>query len=395
MKRILFFATAAAAVLLSVRLFETAVRAAEPAKAASALPGITAREKNVFDLGFADFQEVEDEASGLGPAFNGPGCASCHSIPEIGGHGNMTVLRAGRLVGGTFQELGGGSLIHLFSNPGFQCQPVVPAEANVRARRITTPIFGAGLIESIADSAIQSREDPDDRDGDGIRGRAALIVEPGETAKRVGRFGWKNQHATLLAFGADAYRNEVGITNDLFPTEFAAGLTAEQLAACDAAQDPEDIRDPANGNLRGIDLLASFMRFLAPPQRGPATPESRRGETLFGEIGCAWCHVPSMTTDRNTSTALDRKEAALYSDLLLHDVGTGDGIAQGAALPNEFRTAPLWGLRFRRLLMHDGSALGPEAAVEAHKGEANRSRERYEALSAGQKADLLAFLGSL
>lgn len=372
-----------------------AIAAAQDFVAPPALPGMTAREKNTFDLGFADFHEVEDEESGLGPAYNGQGCANCHTLPKIGGAGNMSVLRAGRLVNGVFQELKGGSLIHMFSIPNFNCQPTVPAEANVRARRITTPLFGAGLLEAISDDTILARQDPEDKNGDGIRGRAAFIVEPGERNRRVGRLGWKNQHATLLAFGADAYLNEIGITNDLFPDEFAVGLTPEQLAACDSAPDPEDRRDPSAGGLRGIDLLAAFMKFLAPLERGEITAEARRGEVWFTETGCAACHLPSQTTAPNPSAALDRKEVRAYSDLLLHDIGTGDGIAQGGALPNEFRTAPLWGLRFRRLQLHDGSAVGSEAAIAAHNGEAEGARKRYEALTDSQKADLLAFLNSL
>lgn len=381
--------------MLSICLGLTAAAAAQDFVAPPALPGTTAREKNLFDLGFADFHEIEDEESGLGPAYNGQGCANCHNLPKIGGSGNMSVLRAGRLTHGTFQEVKGGSLIHLFSTPNFNCQPVVPAEANVRARRITTPLFGAGLLESIADDAILARQDPDDRNGDGIRGRAAFIVEPGEKNRRVGRLGWKNQHATLLAFSADAYLNEMGITNDLFPEEFAVGLSPEQLAACDSAPDPEDKRNPAAGGLRGIDLFAAFLRFLAPLERGDITAEARRGESLFAEVGCASCHLPSQTTPSSSVAALDRKEVRAYSDLLLHDIGTGDGIAQGGAQPNEFRTAPLWGLRFRRLQMHDGSAVGPEEAIAAHKAEAEGARKAYEALTDSQKADLIAFLNSL
>jgi CxxC motif-containing protein (DUF1111 family) len=271
---------------------------------------------------------------------------------------------------------------------------VVPANANVVATRIPLAIFGDGLIEAIPDEAIRALADNPGRNPDNIRGRAAIVRDPASGLQRVGRFGWKAQQATLLGFAGDAYLFEMGITNDLFPNETATGLTAAQLAACDTVADPEDKRDAVTGR-RGIDNFANFMRFLAPPARLPGTADTARGEQLFQGIGCGACHRPVMQTGPNTIPALDRRPVALYSDLLLHDIGTGDGIAQGAAGPNEMRTPPLWGLRLRKQLLHDGSALDPESAIERHGGEAARVRDRYRNMPQRDQHSLVLFLGTL
>jgi CxxC motif-containing protein (DUF1111 family) len=166
----------------------------------------------------------------------------------------------------------------------------------------------------------------------------------------------------------------MGITNDLFPSEIAVGIDQTRMRLCDPIPDPEDVADPRTRR-RGIDNFASFMRFLAPVARGQVDDVARTGETVFNSIGCASCHVPT--------------------DLLLHDVGTGDGIRQGAAAPEEIKTAALWGLRFRRPLLHDGSAATADEAVRRHAGEASSSRTNYARLSDEQRAALNRFLMSL
>ena len=186
----------------------------------------------------------------------------------------------------------------------------------------------------------------------------------------------------------------MGITNDLVRDETGAGLTPQQLAACDKVPDPEDVRDPVTGR-RGIDNFTNFMRLLAPVARGPRTPEADRGALLFALVGCANCHVPVLLTGPSSNPVFHLKPVALFSDLLLHDIGTGDGIAQAAARPNEIRTPPLWGLRFRKLLLHDGRALSPLEAINQHDSEASRVRARFLALSGGERAAVLAFLDTL
>jgi CxxC motif-containing protein (DUF1111 family) len=368
-----------------------------PAGAGGPLPGLTPREFSEFRLGLDDFLEVETAEEGLGPAFNAASCAVCHNIPAIGGGGLILEVRAGyRDESGTFRTFdpSGETLMHLFSTPTHGCQPGIPAQASIIARRAPIPLFGAGLVEAIPDETLLGLEDPADRDRDGISGRAAMIrdAETGQT--RVGRFGWKAQHATLLAFGADAYRSEMGITNDLFPTEVAFGIRPEQIRSCDPLPDPEDAADRQTGR-RGIDNFASFMRFLAPLPREDVGLVEQTGERLFREIGCASCHVPVLHTGPSASPMFHRQPVALFSDLLLHDINTGDGIPQGAATDREIRTPALWGLRFRRPLLHDGSAVTAEDAIRRHGGEAERTRQLFERLDGASVQALLAFLRSL
>ncbi len=359
------------------------------------LPGITPTEFQEFRRGLEDFREVEEAGDGLGPLFNGTGCAVCHNVPAIGGSSPMTELRGGyRDASGRFHVVGGTTLFQMFSLPDHRCQAVIPVEANVIARRAPIPLFGSGLVEAIPDETLLALEDPFDRDRDGISGRAAVIVDKATGQRRVGRFGWKAQIATLLTFSGDAYTNEMGITNDVFPDEPRGGVSEERMRECDRLKDPEDLVDPRTGK-RAIDNFEAFMRFLAPAPRGPITDEVRAGEQVFTAVGCASCHVPALTTGAHPSAALNQKTLALFSDLLLHELGTGDGIEQGAAEPDEIRTPALWGLRLRRPLLHDGSAATPSDAVLRHAGEAAGVMEQYRRLSDQQRRALLAFLDSL
>ncbi len=211
------------------------------------LAGLTPVEFGLFRLGLEDFLEVEAAEEGLGPAYNGTSCAVCHSIPAIGGTAHVSTVRAGLVdTDGRFHDLDpSGSLYQLFSVPTHGCQSVIPATANVIIRRVPIPVFGAGLVEAVPDESIRALEDPLDLNRDGVSGRAAIVTDLATGERRVGRFGWKAQHATLLAFGADAYRNEMGITNDLFPAELTYSLSTEQLRYCDPIPDPEDAVDRA------------------------------------------------------------------------------------------------------------------------------------------------------
>ena len=361
------------------------------------IEGISPAEFEEFRLGLEDFLEVETSDEGLGPAFNATSCAVCHNVPVVGGGGVILELRAATTTAdGQYAPLheSGETLFQLFSVPGHACQAIVPAEATVFARRIPIPLFGAGLVEAIPDEALLALEDPFDGNGDGVSGRAARVTDLATGEVRVGRFGWKAQHATLLTFGADAYRNEMGITNEIFATELAVGVSADRMRVCDPIPDPEDVPDRATGR-RGIDNFASFMRFLAPVPRGGVDDQVRAGEQIFTAVGCASCHVPQLQTGPSVNPVFDRREVALFSDLLLHDVGTGDGIVQGVALANEIRTPALWGLRFRRPLLHDGSASTPEEAIRRHASEAARARAAFDLLTGADRASLLAFLRSL
>jgi CxxC motif-containing protein (DUF1111 family) len=361
------------------------------------LAGITPMEFGEFRLGLEDFTEVETAGEGLGPAFNATSCAVCHNLPVIGGGSVILEVRAG------YREDDGGhrglnaandTLIHIQSTPNHSCQPQIPDDVNVIARRTPIPLFGAGLVEAIPDDTLLALEDPFDRDRDGVSGRASVVTDVATGVRRVGRFGWKAQHATLLSFGADAYRNEMGITNDIFPVESAFGVSAAQMRLCDPIPDPEDRADPRTGR-RGIDNFESFMRFLAPVARSHTDATTQEGERLFAAIGCTACHTPALETGTGANPVFHRKRVELFSDLLLHDVGTGDGIRQASAEAGEIRTPALWGLRFRRPLLHDGSAPTIQDAVERHRGEAELARSGFAKLPAESRQHLLAFLRSL
>jgi CxxC motif-containing protein (DUF1111 family) len=355
------------------------------------LSGLTNAELAAFREGRAAFLEAERPEDGLGPIFNGRSCVQCHGVPAAGGSSPINVTRFGRVENGVFDPLTGlgGSLLQRFSIDPVP-REVIPREANVVAERESTALFGLGLIEAIPDAAILANAATPKPDG--IRGRAAMIGDVTNGQVRVGRFGWKAQHATLLAFSADAYLNEMGITNRFFPIENAPNGNRASLAGNDPIADPED---PAVG--RGdTDALADFMRFLAAPAPLALTASAQAGQTLFASTGCATCHTPSYSTGANSIAALSNKRVDLYSDLLLHDMGTlGDGIAQAAAGMREMRTPPLWGLRASAPYLHDGRASTIDQAIRLHEGEAAIVRNRYLGLTAAQRRQVLDFLGSL
>ena len=421
-----------APILLLALLCAGPAAAQERAPPGDPLPGLTPVEFELFSMGIEDFLEVEDAEEGLGPAYNGTSCGACHNVPAVGGVSPVAEVRAGRVdAAGVYSDVvpGAGSLFQMFSIPTHGCQAAIPPAAkdsdqynfanwrdapgpcflgprprtwqrsfrhrpNVIARRVPIPLFGAGLVEAIPDETLLVLADPLDRDRDGVSGRAAVVEDLASGEPRVGRFGWKAQHATLLAFGADAYRNEMGITSDLFPEEVAFGVDPRRMRLCDPIPDPEDAPEPATGR-RGIDNFEAFMRFLAPIGRGPIDEQVRTGERVFEAVGCAACHVPALVTGPSANPLFDRRQVPLYSDLLLHDVATGDGIGQAAAAPNEVRTPALWGLRFRRPLLHDGRAATVDAAIRAHGEEAVLARTGYDQLGDAARAALLAFLDSL
>jgi CxxC motif-containing protein (DUF1111 family) len=229
----------------------------------------------------------------------------------------------------------------------------------------------------------------------GIGGKVSVVRDVVSGQNRVGRFGWKAQQATLLAFAGDAYLNEMGITNRFFPVENAPNGNTALLARFDRVPGLEDPTDPADGKA-DVDRLADFMRLLAPPTRLALNASAQAGERLFATLDCAACHTPTMTTGRHPIAALSLKPVALYSDLLLHDMGTlGDGIVQGTAGAREMRTAPLWGLRSRPVWLHDGRATTIETAIRAHDGEAAASRDKFIRLTEPERRQLLDFLNTL
>lgn len=365
-----------------------------PPRASDPLPGLSDAELVAFADGRLEFTNRENADGGLGPVFNRNSCAACHVQGGLGGAGTLNVTRFGLTMNDIFDPLDalGGSLLQNQSiHPA--AREVVPREANVIARRQTTALFGLGLIEAIPDETILAGEV--EGKPDGVLGRAAIIVDVTTGEERVGRFGWKAQQATLLAFSADAYVNEMGITNRFFPTENAPNGKADVLAAHDRVNDPEDTTDPVTGKA-DIDHSADFMRLLAPLPPRALTANATAGQALFSSTGCAVCHTPTMTTGVHEIAALSEKEVALYSDLLLHDMGRlGDGIVQADAGAREMKTAPLWGVRASAPYLHDGRASTIDAAIRAHDGEALPSSTRYKELSVAEQKQLIEFVNSL
>jgi CxxC motif-containing protein (DUF1111 family) len=348
------------------------------------------------------FEEVELAADGVGPTYNAQSCRECHQNVVTGGASQVAEHRTGRLdaSGGFFESLGG-SLIHSRATHSNIVERV-SFEDGVRTFRISTNTLGAGFIEAIANEtllAIRDAQPPE------IRGTAILVpVLEADNFARIGRFGWKDQHASLESFSADAYLNEMGITTPLFPDEnTSSGRFVGFGSGYDTVPDPED---------DGVDVVAfaNFMRATKAPSRGTITRDVLAGEQLFIKVGCTSCHVSTLRTARagtainggafKVPLALGNRIIHPYSDFLLHDIGTGDGIPvlpepEYAGTMSQIRTAPLWALRTRNRLMHDGLSFTKQEAIQRHAGQATAVRDRYNALTPNEQRLLLAFLDSL
>ncbi len=259
----------------------------------------------------------------------------------------------------------------------------IPAAATDSGHRTTPDLFGFGLLDAVPDAEILARADPLDANGDGISGR------PNRTADgRLGRFGRKAQAATLREFNAEAFVMEMGVTNP--------GSQVEQTIAGEPFPpgiDPLPEPEISAAQLAAVD---AFVRFLAPPPRAPLGFLSAHGAVLFSRIGCASCHTPVLVTGASPITALRFRFVPAYTDLLLHDMGPDlADICLGQALPSEFRTEPLMGLRFQTAFLHDGRAATISDAIDLHGGEGLAARNRFLRLGSFERIALLRFLGSL
>lgn len=351
------------------------------------------------------FSAAEEIDEGLGPLYNSNSCGQCHSNPVIGGASTISELRAGHFNGATFTDHPGGSLINERAiNP--RIQERVLGGNEVRTFRMSTNVLGDGFVEAIDSNALVAIAN-----GQPAAQRGSFIQVPvGEAnnALRGGRFGWKNQQASLLSFSADAYLNEMGITSPLQPTENTRNGVS--VAGFDTVPDPEE--PPSAGFPQGEDVhrFADFMRATGVPPRDTvqaATADAIAGSNLFTSVGCAVCHVRNITTSPvgtvinggafTVPAALGDKVIHPFSDFLLHDVGTGDGIVQngGQATRNQVHTPPLWGLRSRPRLMHDGANVNRNEAILRHAGQATTIINNYRNLSTAQQNQLIAFLNSL
>jgi len=392
--------------------FDTPTLIAKPGSQSQS-NGIVEPAGDHYSLDQQIYELQHDVTTGLGPVYNGRACAECHQNPVSGGSSQFTELRVGHLDdNGNFVNpivpiddgaatITGRSLVNDRAVLP-DAQEHIPASENIRALRAALNTLGDGFVEAIDDSTLRAiaAEQPQLSHGH-IQGEAieAPIFEaPGQT--RIGRFGWKDQHSSLLSFIGDAYLNEMGVTNRLRPTD---ETTLGKITA-----DPEDRPDELG--LADIDHFAQFVRGTKVPPRDTtlaATAAARAGESLFTSIGCGTCHVgtfvtakPGTVIDGGTfvvPAALGNKIIHPYSDFLLHDVGTGDGIVQVGPqdTANKLRTAPLWGLRMRPRYMHDLHSLTLDDAIHRHRGEAEEVIRHFNDLTATQKEQIRTFLESL
>ncbi|HKQ59018.1 MAG TPA: di-heme oxidoredictase family protein [Candidatus Eisenbacteria bacterium] len=363
------------------------------------LPGLSPAEHAAFVEGDEQFGKAFAMSEGLGPIFNDVSCASCHSGD---GRGRLeNALTRFSVLGSTVPELGGPQLQDR-AIPGAEAERL-PAACET-SLRLPPPVFGMGLMEAVPADSILLRADPGDLDGDGISGRAHFVPvpafvpahEPGSLAPALGRFGRKAQVSTLLQQTVDAYHQDIGITTDFRPDENLNPLASRPTHAADRVADPEI---PASI----VRSVVAYLRLLAPPAPGESTPRREQGRALFATAGCVSCHVPVLRTGPSPTPALAHREVALYSDLLLHDMGDGlaDYRTDGDADGREWRTTPLWGLRIMReflngqaFLLHDGSARTVEEAILKHGGEAQAARDAFAGLPAAERAALLDFVES-
>ena len=353
-----------------------------------------------FDAAAEEFTGPETTADGLGPIFNAAGCGECHLVPTLGGGSQIVERRAGLFQNGVFTDHPGGSLLQDRSTAlGYQ-EIADQSRTNVVALRSSLPLFGDGFVEAISNTVFQSiaNAQPSSQRGQIIN--VPVLEKPGQT--RIGRFGHKGQQASLVSFSADAYLNEMGITSPLQPDENTSnGRTVPKPPDAPTTEFDDEGVD--------VELFALFMRSTKAPPRAPnaGTSTVRDGEDAFSDVGCAVCHTPSMVTvSTNTlinggalrvPSTLANKRIFPFSDFLLHDVATGDGIVQngGQSTRNKVRTPALWGLRTRGRFMHDGLSFSLEDAIARHGNQAAAARSSFNALSGSRKSNLLAFLRSL
>jgi CxxC motif-containing protein (DUF1111 family) len=364
-----------------------------------------------MDSDRAQFDQVEQISDGLGPLYNAQSCRECHQNPVSGAISQITEARAGSTSNGVFTPQVGGSLIESRSIDA-DVQQRMLGTSTTNTFRTSLNIAGDGFVEALPDSFFTNTQNAQFNAGlnPGTFIRVPVNEAPSGTT-RIGRFGWKTQHASLLSFAADAYLNEMGITSPLQPTENTNNgqsvtflNTQNGVPAIQCAADANDPFCP------DITQFTNFMRSLKVPPRDPVlsqTSDAITGGQLFHSIGCDICHVSSATTAAAGTSfaagtfvvpaALGSKTIHPYSDFMLHNVGTGDGIVQNGpqSTQNLMRTPPLWGVRTRNRLMHDGSQVTRNFAILSHFGDANPVINNYIYLSTNQKNQIITFLNSL
>jgi CxxC motif-containing protein (DUF1111 family) len=332
---------------------------------------------------------------------NARSCADCHAVPSAGGSSRRTVMRAGSFITGKYVAVKDGGILHTLS------YDTTATGATMYGPRVTPNLLGDGYVEAVSDDEIQriAREQAATTQGK-IHGEIIYLTPTAnsEIAKAIGRFGWKDQHASLLDASADALLNELGVPNRIFP----GGASVSARLGGGLNPQPGTARDE-------LDEMVAFIRSTEPVAPDPARSAAagaQAGSKIFDRIGCSLCHVrtlktaPAGTHIGSTNIVVDErlgnKEIHPFSDYLLHDIGTGDGIVQNvrpedykADTANKFRTAPLWGLRYRLWLMHDGKTITYHQAIMRHRGEALDVTLNYVRLTPLEKEELREFLASL
>jgi CxxC motif-containing protein (DUF1111 family) len=427
-----------------------------PAAAGNFYPSLNSNEQSYFNQAQLRFQEVDsvsghiagEAGNGLGPTFNGNSCAQCHAQPAMGGSSpgltspqnsiqNPQValaaldgasnsvpsfisesgpVREARFIKTSTGALDGG--VHdLYTIAGRSdatgCTLAQPNFAEALSSdnvifRIPTPLYGLGLVEATPDAMLQANLVATQSQRAALRIGGAFNTSGNDGT--ITRFGWKAQNKSLLIFVGEAYNVEQGVSNENFPNERSA------VPGCVFNGSPEDASNMLNGNTSspnfGTSLgtvsemssdvvnFAAFIRLSAPATPAAATTSTQNGAALFNSIGCNLCHSPTLTTGPSVFTGMSNVTYNPYSDFALHHMGSelSDGIHQGSAGPDQFRTAPLWGLGQRLFFLHDGRTSDLIQAIHSHSSsgsEADMVIRKFSALKASQAQDLLNFLRSL
>ncbi|MDV7340240.1 di-heme oxidoredictase family protein [Terasakiella sp. A23] len=357
--------------------------------------------KALFDRPWSSAPASTQATDGLGPLFNARSCVACH--PK-GGRGKITVQENGDIGGiGYVLRLGNDNgegdpvygrqlqtnAIHgqkaegrVFLKDGYyEIQDLAYGAMSKNtnfAGRLSQPLLGLGLLEQISDETILSLADPEDTDADGISGRANIIDG------QVGRFAWKAAAPTLRIQAANAFSNDIGMSTPVHP-QHEGDCTKAQVECVKGPHGDSPQFENLEIDSQMLNLVTAYLQGLKPPKSSPADDQG-----LFKSTGCADCHIPTLPIKNG-------HQVTAYSDLLLHDMGPAlsDGIKEGLATGSEWRTQPLWGTKDTKYFLHDGRAQSVEEAVNWHGGEAQKAKERFNALNKSDKTILLNFVNSL
>ncbi len=360
------------------------------------MSGLTIEQQNLFLKGDEAFGEIYTVEKGLGPTFVATSCSSCHT-GDGKGHPNKALIRFGQSdhTGNQFLHLGGPQLQNR-SIPGYAPEEL-PAGAP-QAKLLAPATVGLGLLDAVSDETLIAMSDPSDLNNDGVSGKVAwteipdyVQLRPGaieNEGKYISRFGKKAAAYNILHQVSKALNQDIGITSVYEPIDPYSGMEI----------------DPEIETVKIHHLVSYLKTVKAPTQRDENNPDVLAGEELFNTIGCANCHMPSLTTGYSPIAALSEKTFHPYTDLLLHDLGPSfdDGYTEGAAERSEWRTPPLWGLGLVKdaqggdyYLLHDGRAHSIEEAIQSHGGEAENANSNFSSLSEEEKGQLISFLESL